>query len=174
MRARLRRADSIEDILLTDAFLYFLTYMQDIAEWSDKTPQRLLTLACIAGVLSHVKEDKLSPSRIDYTKKTADTPAKMASFAEQIATPLADKSKAPLSELRFQQLQKSPTLDDFYVRLIRAVHILNDQVNIVSLAEDIIDWHKEFNHIKNFRNPQNRLAVRWASDYYTVLAKNPN
>ena len=88
----------------------------------------------------------------------------MASFAEQLATPHEGKGKAPMSELRFQQLQKSPTLDDFYRRLLRAIRLLDGNVNLVSLAGDIIQWHQELEKPIG-REPAKRLAVRWATDY---------
>jgi CRISPR system Cascade subunit CasB len=165
-RARLRRAESPEDILLTEAFSHFLQKMPETDAWR----KNLATSACIAGALSQVKIDKQSNSRI-HNKKDSDKVKVMASFAEQLATPLDAKSKAPMSELRFQQLQKSTSPEDFYRRIIRAIRLLNGQVNILSLANDIIHWHREFEHPSS-HSPANRLAVRWATDYFTVHAKN--
>lgn len=124
--------------------------------------------ASVAGALSLVKTNRQSVSRI-YKSKDSDSPAKTASFAEQLATPLDGKSKAPMSELRFQQLQKSKTSDDFYRRILRAIRLLDGNVNIFSLANDIIHWHREYEHSID-RNPNKRLAVRWATDYFTALA----
>jgi len=169
-RARLRRAESPEDILLTDAFFHFLDKMNKASpQWSQNKP--MLTSAGIAGALSHVKTDKQTPSKL-YNSTATDTPKKSASFAEQLATPFEGKSKAPMSELRFQQLQKSPTTDDFYRRIIRAIRLLGGNVNIISLANDIIHWHREFECQVDHRQPANRLAVRWATDYFTALPKN--
>jgi len=165
-RARLRRAESSEDILLTEAFFHFLQQVPETDTWR----KNLATSACIAGALSQVKADKQSNSRI-HNKKDRDEIKRIASFAEQLATPLEGKGKAPMSELRFQQLQKSTSTDDFYRRIIRAIHLLNGQVNIVSLANDIIHWHKEFEY-QSSASPANRLAVRWATDYFTAHAKN--
>ena len=75
-----------------------------------------------------------------------------------------------MSELRFQQLQKSPTTNDFYRRIINA-SLLDGNVNIVSLANDIIHWHREFEHQLD-RQPAKQLAVRWTTDYFTALPKN--
>ncbi|MDP1770740.1 MAG: type I-E CRISPR-associated protein Cse2/CasB [Methylobacter sp.] len=166
-RARLRRAESPEDILLTDAFFHFLAKMPE--QWQQNKP--MLTSASIAGALSHVKTDKQTPSKL-YNSKATDAPKKSASFAEQLASPSEGKSKAPMSELRFQQLQKSPTTDDFYRRIIRAIGLLGGNVNIISLANDIIHWHREFEQQVDHRQPANRLAVRWATDYFTALPKN--
>ena len=163
-RARLRRAERPEDILLTDAFFNFLNRMPD--SWREKKP--ILTSAAVAGLLAHVKEDRQTLSKV-FQPKDENKPKKRASFAEQLATPAKSK-KPPMSELRFQQLQKSRTTDDFYRRVLRAIHLLNGKVNISSLANDIIHWHLEFNHQID-REPAKRLAVRWATDYFTALQK---
>lgn len=166
-RARLRRAERAEDILLTDAFFNFQQTMPE--SWRDN--KQLFYSAAVAGVLSHVKADRQIKSK-GYQPKDKKKPRRTASFAEQLATPIEGK-KPPMSELRFQQLQKSRTTDDFYRRLLRAIRLLNGKVNIVSLANDILHWHQEFNNQPD-RNPANRLAVRWATDYFTVLPKESN
>jgi len=164
-RARLRRAERPEDILLTDAFFHFLQQMPE--SWQKKN--RILTSAAVAGLLSHVKEDKQTLSKV-YQPKDENKPKNIASFAEQLATPVEGKKKPPMSELRFQQLQKSRTTDDFYRRVLRAIRLLDGKVNVPSLANDIIHWHQEFDNQID-RKPANRLAVRWATDYFTALPK---
>lgn len=163
-RARLRRAERPEDILLTDAFFHFLQQMSET--WQEKHP--MFTSAAVAGLLAHVKEDRQTLSK-GFQPKDENKQKKMASFAEQLAT--RDKSKKPpMSELRFQQLQKSRTTDDFYRRVLRAIRLLDGKVNIPSLTNDIIHWHREFDNQVD-RKPTNRLAVRWATDYFTALQK---
>lgn len=152
-RARLRRAESPEDILLTEAFFHFLEKVPDKFPEKLSEENRLFVSAAIAGLLSHVKSNNAA-----------------LRFAQQLATPINGK-KAPMSELRFQQLQKSPTTDDFYRRIIRAIRLLDGNANIISLANDIIHWHREFEHRLD-RQPAKRLAVRWATDYFTALPKN--
>jgi len=147
-RARLRRAESPEDILLTDAFFHFLEKMPESGPWRNM----MLASASVAGALSHVKVHKEN-----------------STFAKQLATPMEGKSKAPMSELRFQQLQKSRTIDDFFRRILRAIRLLDGNANILSLANDIMHWHREFESSID-RNPNKRLAVRWATDYFTALA----
>ena len=161
-RARLRRAERPEDVLLTDAFFYFLQRMPE--DWRERMP--MFTSAAVAGLLSHVKEDNQALSR-GYQPKDKNKPRNIASFAEQLATP-AKSEKPAMSELRFQQLQKSRTTDDFYRRILRAIRLLDGKINIPSLANDIIQWHQEFDNQIN-RKPSNRLAVRWATDYFTAL-----
>jgi CRISPR system Cascade subunit CasB len=163
-RARLRRADRPEDILLTDAFFHFLQMMPE--GWREKKP--IFTSAAVAGLLSHVKEDRHVLSKA-YQPKDKSKPHNIASFAEQLATPVKS-DKSPMSELRFQQLQKSRTTDEFYRRVLRAIRLLDGRVNIPSLANDIIHWHQEFDNQID-RKPSNRLAVRWATEYFTALQK---
>ncbi len=166
-RARFRGAERPEDILLTDAFFHFLQQMPE--GWREKN--HMLTSAAVAGLLSHVKEDRHTLSQGNQPKDK-NKPRNIASFAEQLATPVKSK-KSPMSELRFQQLQKSRTTDDFYRRVLRAIRLLDGKVNISSLANDIIHWHQEFDNQID-RKPSNRLAVRWATDYFTALQKKQN
>ena len=161
-RARLRRAERPEDVLLTDAFFYFLQRMPE--DWRERMP--IFTSAAVAGLLSHVKEDNQALSR-GYQPKDKNKPRNIASFAEQLATS-AKSEKPTMSELRFQQLQKSRTTDDFYRRILRAIRLLDGKINIPSLANDIIQWHQEFDNQID-RKPTIRLAVRWATDYFTAL-----
>ena len=156
-RARLRRAERAEDVLLSNAFFTFHGQMPDFFPEKLFEKQKIFTGAAVAGLLSHVKEHKQS-----------------GSFAQQLATPVAGKSGTPpMSELRFQKLLRSRNTDDFYLRIIRAIRLLDGKVNIISLANDILHWHREFNNQPD-RNPANRLAVRWATDYFTVLPKKSN
>jgi CRISPR system Cascade subunit CasB len=163
-RARLRRAERPEDILLTDAFFHFLEQMSE--NWREKNS--MFTSAAVAGLLAHVKEDRQTLSK-GYQPKDKKKPRKIASFAEQLATPIKGE-KPSMSELRFQQLQKSRTTDDFYRRVLRAIRLLDGKVNISSLTNDIIHWHQEFENQIDPK-PFNRLAVRWATDYFTALEK---
>ena len=167
-RARLRRAERPEDILLTQAFFQFLQKMPE--SWREKNP--MFTSAAVAGLLSHIKENRQVLSKVN-PPKDEDKPKKMAPFAEQLATLAKGKEKPPMSELRFQQLQKSRTTADFYHRVLRAIRLLDCKVNIPSLARDIIQWHREFDNQID-RKPGNRLAVRWATDYFTALPKKKN
>lgn len=162
-RARLRRAERAEDVLLTEAFFSFQQKMPN--EWRDSKP--VFSSAAVVGLMSHVKEDRLQTSR-GYQPKDKHKPRRKASFAEQLATHPVGGTKPPMSELRFQQLQKSRTTGDFYRGIVRAIRLLDGRVNIISLAEDILHWHQEFNDRPD-KNPRNRLAVRWATDYFTAL-----
>lgn len=148
-RARLRRAERPDDVLLTEPFYRFLQQMPE--EWAK--PEALLSSAIVAAALSHVKE-----------ARDGET------FATQLALPKQGGKKARMSELRFQQLQKSRDPEEFFRRLLRAVHLAESKVNIISLSESILHWMNEYRYGVN-REPQKRITVRWASDYYTALPK---
>lgn len=51
-RARLRRAERPDDVLLTEPFFRFMQQMPE--EWAN--PKNLFSSAIVAGALSHVKE----------------------------------------------------------------------------------------------------------------------
>ena len=144
-RAVLRRAATADDILLTTAFARFLVFMPE--RWG--TPQYLFDSAMVAGLLARVKEDD-----------------RKNSFAKTLALPKQGGSKAAMSELRFLQLQKSRDPDEFFLRVSRAIALLSGRVHILSLADGILHWLLEHRRVID-REPTKRLAVRWATDYYT-------
>lgn len=148
-RARLRRVECPDDALLTAAFSRFLAAMPE--SWSE--PGHLPASALVAAIVAQVKDHH---------------PA--ASFAKQLATPKEGAEKPRMSELRFQQLQKSHDPAEFFRRLLRAVRILDGNVNILSLTNDILHWMAEYRQGVD-RNPQKRLAFCWANDYYLTLLK---
>ena len=164
-RSRLRRGERAEDILLTDAFFNFQSRMPEC--WRENKP--IFSSAAVAGLLSHVEVDKQDLSKV-YQSSFNDKQGKPASFAEQLATPIKG-GKPPMSELRFQRLLKSRTTDEFYLGILRAIRLLNKELNLISLANDIIHWHKEYK-TQISREPTSRLAVCWATDYFTALENN--
>ncbi len=151
-RAQLRRASVADDILMTSAFSHFLQKMPRY--WGVAEGQKGIALsdaAMVAAVLAKVQ-----------------APDEKNSFSRALALPKEGGSKAVMSELRFQQLQKSRSPDEFFTRICRAVDMLGGKVNITSLADDILHWLSEFRFGPSSR-PQGRLAVRWATDYYAVF-----
>lgn len=148
-RARLRRAERPDDVLLTESFFRFLQQMPE--GWAN--PEELLPSAMVAAALAHVKE-----SRDNET------------FATQLALPKQGGKKPRMSELRFQQLQKSRDPEEFFRRLLRAIRLAEGTVNIVSLADSILHWMNEYRYSVD-REPQKRLAVRWGTEYYEQALK---
>ena len=149
-RARLRRAKSPDDILITEEFFHFLQRMP--AKWAE--PGRVQDSAMVAAALAKVESTN---SKI--------------SFAQALATPPEGRSKAPVSELRFQQLQKSHSPEDFFRRLCRALALVKGQANVASLADSILHWNAEHRFGAD-KKPSKRLAVNWATDYYSALPKS--
>ncbi len=145
-RAALRRATCLDDIYLTNGFRRLC---QQYVHFAQPKNRNFIALACVAGVLAHVKEDL----------------ANGVSFARQLGESEPGSDKPKMSMLRFNQLQQAQDWDEFYRRMIRAVRLLDQKLNIVSLADAIFHWGKElageFDQI-----PMNRLKVRWAMEYY--------
>ncbi|WP_082021144.1 type I-E CRISPR-associated protein Cse2/CasB [Geobacter anodireducens] len=148
-RARLRRVESPDDVLLTGAFSRFLSEMPE--KWSES--RQLSSSALVAAIVAQVRTNN-----------------EVSSFAVQLATPKDGGDKPRMSELRFQQLQKSHDPAEFFRRLLRAVRMLDGNVNILSLANDVLHWMNEYRKGVD-RNPKNRLTFCWANDYYLTLLK---
>lgn len=149
-RARLRRAERPDDVLLTEPFFQFLQKMPVC--WSE--PTNLAASAVVAAALAHVKDNNEDNS-----------------FAAQLAMPKKGSEKPCMSELRFQRLQKSSDPDEFFRRLLRAIQLVENRVNIESLADNILHWMKEY-RVGFDRKPEKRLAVIWANEYYTTILNN--
>ena len=109
-RARLRRAERPDDVMLTEPFFSFLRQMP--ADWAKS--ERLATSAIVAAALAHVKEHR------------------EGKFAGQLASPKKGGDRPNMSELRFQQLQKSRDPEEFFRRLLRAIKLLENKTNIHS------------------------------------------
>lgn len=148
-RAHLRRAEKPDDVLLSESFFHFLQRMPE--EWA-KT-KRLESSAIVAATLVHVKNTPFEKS-----------------FAAQMGSRKEGTDSPRVSELRFEQLQKSRDSEEFFRRLRRAVKLLDGNVNVLSLADSILHWMMEKRKGIN-KEPLNRLAVSWATDYYKQLPK---
>jgi CRISPR system Cascade subunit CasB len=150
-RAGLRRCTSPDQVFMTPGFQRLARHFGEL--YKDKGKDQLYgVLACAAGVIAHVKNDIAAPDK---------------TFAKQMAMNKPDSDKPVVSQLRFNQLQKSYSWDEFYRRLIRSVKLIGGDVNIVSLTDAIFHWGKEFDG-QFEQKPMNRLQVRWAADYYHI------
>lgn len=129
-RAELRRAATPTEVVFCPAYHRLLYALKRLAPLSPES------LAVIAGVLSHVKKhDGRSP------------------FAVQMATSKSGNNRVPVSDLRFRRLLKIADRSELYQPLIRTVHLLDDQANLTSLADDIYFWG-------------DRVRKNWAYAYY--------
>ncbi len=176
-RARLRRATIADDVMLTSAFFEFLSYRAETKEGSAKLcdswreAENLFVSAMVCGLLSRVQSEsseQIEKQIFNKTNRTLEKKKAPAEFAELLAKPNKGGSSPIMSELRFQRLQKSRSPDEFYLQMSRAIDLLGGSVPILSLVNDIIDWCREY-EIGLDKNPQKRLAVRWATEYYTTL-----
>lgn len=147
-RAQLKRANSPDDILLSPPFFHFLHEMPE--KWSNGRDITLPDAALVASVLAHVRTDSEAP------------------FAKSLALPREGSTTPVMSELRFQQLQKSHTPDEFFRRMCRAIAMLKGKANIIDLTESSLLWLRE-HRTAPARTPERRLAVRWATDYYSTI-----
>ncbi|MBA3981734.1 MAG: type I-E CRISPR-associated protein Cse2/CasB [Alcanivorax sp.] len=147
-KAELRRGDSVEAALMTEGFR---NLWQALGETGQRNDGAMLAWACVAAVLAGVRDGRPT------------------SFAYSLGSEKERKSGKPyMSELRFAQLQKSRDADAFLRRLRRAVALLDRQAHVLSLADSILHWHRE-QQGELAHKPTDRLAVRWASDYFTAL-----
>ncbi len=153
-RAQLRRCQRADDVLLTGAMVQFLRSMPGY--WGVQPGQKGILLtdaAMVATLLARVKANATH------------------SFAKSLALPKEGGTKAAMSALRFEQLQKSRTDEEFFLRISRAIDLVGGKVNVVSLADNILHWLREYRTAPAVK-PFDRLAVRWASDYYENLKNN--
>lgn len=154
-RAELRRAENPADVLLTQGFRQLCF---DLAGWWTLEP-RLLGLAAVAGILSHVETNDES-----------------CSFAARCALPgEKNRDKPVMSELRFSQLIKSRTLDELFIRMIRAIKLTGKKTNVVSVADTVFHWIKEMVDGESDNDPRKHIVVRLGLDYFqSPLFKTSN
>jgi CRISPR system Cascade subunit CasB len=154
-RARLKRCETAEAAMMTEGFraLWF-----NLPEGITKTPDRNKTaknMECWATIAAALAD--VAPGE----------PSKGIAFA---AGQKSDGDKPIVSELRFAQLQAADNPADLLTRLRRILKQIKGQVSPESLIRDIKQWFDE--HYAPFpRSAENRIAVRWAMDYYRAAAK---
>lgn len=147
-KAELKRAESIDAVLLTQGFrALWLSLSSEITEGHEKqVGENMLCWAAVAGALVCVSEN--------HTE----------SFAK-LAGKKADGDKPVVSEMRFAQLQQAQTPDEFLRRMRRILKQLKGKASVTQLAKDTCIWYQELT--SNYpRQADKRIAVRWAMDYY--------
>lgn len=149
LRAELRRARTPDDALLTEGFRHLWFALPE----SRRKPWDMAPWGCIAAVLAEVRTHQPG---VEFAAAMAQEPEKGA-------------GKPRVSELRFSQLQHSNDLAELHRRMRRMVHLLDDHVNVLSLADGILHWHREHSGYVDVA-PDRRLPVRWATAYFTELA----
>lgn len=119
-RAELRRAHDLTAVALTGSYQRFYRLMVK-AGWPEHEQEgrrESERLAAIAGLLAHVK--------VQVDKPLAQT--------------MSEGEKPAVSELRFRRLLESPTTDDLFVGLRRALPLMGQTANIFDLADSVLFW----------------------------------
>ena len=147
--ARLRRCETPVEAALCKS-LFRLRIL--LPFWNNQ-PEILATLA---GILSHVESNDGS-----------------VSFATQMARPKDAGSKSLLSEHRFQKMMKSHDWDEFYQSLRRAIQMMSKQANVLSLADGIIRWGREYGNTAEIK-PGKWLNFFWSQEFFTEYLKHEN
>ncbi|QCF27514.1 type I-E CRISPR-associated protein Cse2/CasB [Hydrocarboniclastica marina] len=149
VRAELRRCHTPDDVLLTEGFrsLWMAVNKEGARPSADMT-----AWATVAAVLADVRVNAEKP------------------FAAALGSENEKTGKPHVSELRFSQLQKSSDSAEFLRRARRSVALLGRSASVLSLADSVLHWHKEKQGYYPVK-PNHRLAVRWATDYFTELSR---
>lgn len=149
LRAELKRCRNVDEVLLTEGFRHLWFTLDEGGQGAEAD---MLAWGAVAGVLADVRHH-------DETK----------TFAAALGSQKEKTGKPYVSELRFAQLQKSDSLDAILRRCRRSVALLGAKANVTSLADGILHWAREHQNDATASANQ-RLAVRWATDYFTALA----
>lgn len=154
MRAELRRAEDPAAIMLCAGFRQLA---KPLRVWLGEVEWRWLGLALVAGALAHAKAHD-----------------GRASFAAQLGQK-GQGDKPRLSPMRFARLQQAHEVDEFYRLLLRALRQIDNQANLLSLADSILLWCREQDEESQeqglARNPFLRPQLRWATEYFQANEK---
>ncbi len=153
-RAELRRCAQPYGALTTESFQVL---MQSLRNHVNFQPSDTLALAIFASVVAHARKD--NPQEC---------------FARQLGK--EHKSTPYLSRLRFDRLLAIRTPTELCSQLTRAVKLRGDEgVNVVSLADGIFQWMREWHAREQClpaqSDPFKRISVRWASEYLQAKEK---
>lgn len=154
MRATLRRCDTIEAAMLTEAFRHLWSLLPAKEDQTESQQnQRLQAWVCIALVVAELRED------------AAKTP-----LGARLGQQKRETGKPHMSELRFQQLMTSRTPEELVQRLRRALALIDKRgVSVVHLADNIALWWREHQGGVS-PQPTRRLGFLWANDYFGATA----
>lgn len=146
-RARLRRCDRLDEIMLQPA--YYRLCQQDALR---KLPPEALAL--VAGILAWVENTDERPT------------------AQLLGSPKEPGGDTPLfSELRFQRLLASSTPEDLFQNLRRAVIQLGKTASPVQLADEILHWQAQHQWPDSYKGTR-QWQYRLARAYYEPKAVN--
>ncbi|MFC3284068.1 type I-E CRISPR-associated protein Cse2/CasB [Litchfieldella rifensis] len=151
-RAALRRCDSPESAMLTEAFRLLWQQLPQQESSEGQRDVRLQVWSCIALVLAEVREEKSG-----------------ITLGSQLGKQKKETGKPCMSELRFQQLVSCHSPEELMQRLRRALALIDKQgVSVVHLADNIALWWGEYQG-RLAASPSKRLGFQWANDYFGAL-----
>lgn len=153
VRAVLRRCETPEAVLLTEAFRHLW------GELGKKAPEPARSRdpyvwACVAMVVAELRDE---------------TPG--VTLAAELGKQKRDTEKPRMSGLRFQQLMECGSPQELVQRLRRALALVDKKgVSAVHLAADILQWSRENREGFKPAEPTKTLAFQWANDYFRQVA----
>lgn len=149
VRARLRRCESLEAAMLTDAFRFLWQRLPE-SQYA-RRDERLLVWTCIALIAAEVRQE---------------TPS--ATLGSRLGKAKRETGKPHMSELRFQQLMECRSSEELIRRLRRALALIDKKdISIVHLADNIALWWREQRGDIS-TTPTKRLGFIWANDYFAA------
>lgn len=137
-RAQLRRCRQLGEVFFTPAFHRLFRRLEPLG-FRDREG-----LAAVAALASHLKP----------ASKGIHQP-----FGERLATPAREGANPMLSDLRFRRLLQCKGRDELFPALVRTLHLLGDEANLIDLAEGVYRWSW----------PSQPTQKQWAFDYYEKL-----
>ncbi len=143
-RAELRRCGNLSEVIFVPKFheLRLKLLKCDV--------KNLESIACIAGLLALVR--KHGPGKVDNDVRGLEQ-----IIAAQFAEKKSESSKsAKVSGLRFRRLLKCKTHEELLTGMRRIIHLLDNNVNIFSLAESVYGWTRN-----------DTIKKQWAYAYYS-------
>lgn len=156
-RAALQRCSSLEQLMCEPAFVHLRfhwTQGDEAAPWAPDAQ----ACALVAGLVARVRH-----------RGTAQATRPLAALLGQGRgggeTPV-------MSRMRFEQLLRSGDEDELFLRMRRALDMLDSQpIEIGELADDLLAWTAELQG--DVPPPAERIRVIWARRYFSEALRKP-
>lgn len=144
-RARLRRCDSLQQVMMQPAFFRLARTLPKLEKY------HLEGIALVAGLLAWVEQPTNTdlPILLSRSKPGGETPV--------------------FSELRFQRLLAAQEAEDFFQGLRRAIVQAGRTANPVLLADEILHWEAQQKN-PDWYTGSRQWQYRFAKPYYTGVA----
>jgi len=138
-RARLRRCETLDEILLQPAFYRLCLALPRFREHD------LEGLAIAAGLLAVIK----TPVNTSLPKMLGE-----------------GGDKPAFRPLRFQRLLAADSPGDFFKAMRRAIIQIDGKANPVELTDEVLHWYRQQRHPEWYRGAR-QWQYRYAKPYYT-------